>query len=343
MKRSRKFPSLLNFIRDVDHLVRETFVTRPTAWFALARSRIRNLPQTNFDLGCQFAEEQKWFDAAFRFRMALYFQPEFPKALYNLSCCYYHLGKRDKAQAGLRKVLTQTPDDDEALFMFAVVDGASLNPAHHPHIVPRSIVMQFFTPRATREAENEIDAGYQGGTATAEALKDLLPNRPLKIIDLACGVGLAAWPFLPRSEQILGVDITRTMISEALSVLSQGKRLFDQVVEGDITKPIKHLPLNDADLILMINASPFIGNLAGVFENAFALLNPEGVFALTLTGSEQVADFALNPETGRFVHSAASVKALAKTHGLETLKHTKLAIYPDTTSELLVFCKGNPA
>ena len=125
----RKRRSLKEGFAGIDVLLRETFIDRPRAFIISAQQKMNDLPGTNFDLGCRFAASGRWLDALFRFKLALWLQPNFPQALYNLGCCYLRMGKYPKAKESFLKTLRQRPNHAEAAFMLAAIDPAAVPPA----------------------------------------------------------------------------------------------------------------------------------------------------------------------------------------------------------------------
>ena len=340
MAPSRKRVSISEYVGEAEKMLRETFVDAPRAWALEAREKIRDLPKTNFDLGCMFADQGKWHDALFRFRMALYWRPDYPEARYNLGCCYFHLGKLPQAAATLKQVLRETPNHRDAIFMVAAIEPSALTPEQRPRRMPPEMVTKFFTSIAAEYNQAEAANQYHGGVAVAEAVKPLLPPAGMVVVELGCGTGIAAIPYRAASAQMIGVDVVPAMVAQA-SVQAQGdKKLYDRVVAADISALGDEVAAESADLVLLVNAAQFVGALDDVLKGVARLLKPGGLLALTLEPFSGADGFGLVAATGRFGHSAAYVIRLATPLGLTLAKQVPVSLYPETSAELLVLRKG---
>lgn len=331
--------SLMSVVAEFEATLREVFYDQPMAWVAQAREKMKDLPKTNFDLGCMFAERGMWRDAMFRFRIALYFDPAYPQARYNLGCCYYRLGQRAKAKEELKQVLREQPNHQDAIFMLSSVDPQALGPNQRPQSMPKELVTKFFTSIAVDYNQVEAENKYRGGVLVSEQLKPLLPADGLSVVDLGCGTGIAAIPFLPQARTMLGVDLTPAMTAQADAAVIQERKLYDRVLTADISALGDALPAASADLVLMVNVAQFVGALQGAMGEAARLLKPEGIFAVTVEPYKGET-FGIVPDSGRFGHSPAYVKQVGQSLGLDCIKETKLQLYPAGDAMLLVFRKG---
>lgn len=336
----RKRVSFLSMAGDAQNALREMVVDQPRQWVADARARMQDLPKTNFDLGCEFADEGKWFDAAFRFRVTLFLQPDYPQAWYNLGCCYYRLGKEEKAKDALLKALEQAPGNTSTIFMLASIDPDVLPAAKRPTRMPESLVGGFFTSVAEGYDIEEAKSKYNAGKVMYDLLKPLVGAPNPVVVDLACGTGIAARPWRAAASSITGVDVTPAMLAQADKATHAEKKLFDQVIAADVNSLPQTLVDGTADLVLLVNSAQFIGDLSGTIQNAARLMAPQGVFALTIEPYRS-AGFGVSSDTSRFGHSATYVKQTAANAGLALIKEVPVFLYPETSVQALVFSKGN--
>lgn len=339
MKPLRKRVSFVTAAEEAKSALRDVVVEQPRQWIENIRERMRDLPKTNFDLGCRFAEEQKWFDAMFRFRVTLFLQPEYPQALYNLGCSYYRMGKPEKAKEALLKALAQAPGNVNTIFMLATIDPSALPPEKRPTRMPESIVTGFFGSVAEGYDIEEAKNKYVAGKMLHDLLKPLVTAANPVVIDLGCGTGIVSRPWRAAASSITGVDITPAMIAQAEKATHAEKKLFDQLLTADIAKLPQTLPQGTADLVLIVNVAQFVGDLAGVMQGAAGLLNPQGMLAITVE-PYRTAGFGIAADTSRFGHANSYVKQQAANAGLTPVKEVALVLYPDTPVQALVFAKG---
>lgn len=338
MSLKRKRVSLAETLADARAAFRALAIDQPAAWLAVARERTRNLPKTNFDLGCDFAARGQWMDALFRFRVAAYFAPDYPKLWYNLGCCYYRTGNRVKAVEALKKALTQNPQHTEARFMLAALAPELLAPADRPTRLPPEMIREFFSARADSYDIDEAQSQYQGGKVAYDVLVPLLKTAAPRVVDLGCGTGIAARPWRESAATITGVDLTPAMLALAEKASHANKKLFDTLLTEDLATLIVGLVASSFDVALVVNVVPFLGELTGLFRNAAAALAPGGALLIT---TEPFADagFGLSPESGRFGHSAEYVTQTAKAAGLTLAKTLSLALYAENETPAFIFTK----
>lgn len=343
MKQARKRRSLNEALGVAENFFRNLFVNQPRDWLLILRERLRDLPKTNFDLGCDFAEQGQWHDAMFRFRITRYLQPKYPQALYNLACCYVQLGRTQKAREALVQVLSEHPAHTEAIFMLGAIDPSALTAQQRPSRIPLDLVTRFFSSIAENYNQLEAANQYRGGVAMAEQLKPLLPATVERMIDLGCGTGIAAIPYRAAVKELIGVDVTPAMVAQAASQTQGDTKLFAQVIEADITTPLEALPAGAAEVVLLVNVTPFLGELTAVLTNTARMLKPDGVFAMTYESYSGQAGFGLMAGSGRFGHSAAYVKQVAASAGLVAVKQGALSVYNGRNAEFLIFRSAGAA
>lgn len=325
---------------DMREALQETLIRRPLAWIGGARERMRDLPKTNFDLGCKFADEGKWMDAAFRFRVAAYFQPNYPQVWYNLGCCYFHTGKLKQAEEALKKALQQNPNQQDVLFMLATVNPASLRPEQRPQHMPAGMVNQFFTSIAKQFDIEEARNKYQGGKVIHEFAKPLVKNISPVVLDLACGTGIAARPWRAVAREIIGVDSTSAMLALADKATHSDKKLFDQLIKTDAMALPATIADGSADVVLCVNSAQFMGELSGLMQSAARVMQSDGVFVMTAEPYNAAQGYGLSAQTGRFGHSPAYVKQAAHAAGLKLVKEATVPLYADMQVQAFAFGRG---
>lgn len=336
----RKRVSIGDRLGEAQDALYDLVVEQPKAWLAQARERMRDLPKANFELGCNFAERGHWLDALFRFRVVVFLQPNYPQVWYNLGCCYFRTGRLPQAKQAFVKALAQKPGDTESLFMLAAIDPASVPVGQRPTRMPLSLVTGFFSSLAEGYDIAEARQQYQAGKVIHELLRPLVKNPAPVVVELACGSGIVARPWRAAAKEMVGVDVTPSMVALAKKATHAEKKLFDHVITADVAQLPETMTPQQADLVLLINAVQFVGDLGEVFKGATRLMKPGAVLAITVEPHSESAGFGLSRETGRFGHSAAYVKQAAAGAGLALVKETSVALYPELPVQAFVFSKG---
>ena len=132
------------------------------------------------------------------------------------------------------------------------------------------------------------------------------------VLDLGCGTGLAALPFRPFSDWMVGVDLSAAMLAQA-----RAKGLYDRLIECEV------LAFLDAEakisaryhLILAADVFMYFNDLAPVLEAAAQVLAPDGTLAFSVETQE--GDAVLLRETLRYAHGEAHVRAALAAAGLK--------------------------
>lgn len=339
MKPKRKNLTLGTMMVDARNGFLELVVDRPSAWLKETRSKLDDLPKTNFDLGCHFASLGKWADALLRFRVAAYFAPDYPLVWYNIGCCRFRMGKLEAAIEALITALAQQPNHSETRLMLAAISPASLPAGQLPKRIPADMVARYFSGAAASYDIEESKAKYQGGKAAFDLLKPLLRTPSPIILDIGCGTGIVSRPWRATAASITGLDSTPAMVALADKATHAEKKLFDQLITADVTTPVTALPADHFDAALCINTAQFVGDLSGLFANVQRALAPGGVLLLTAEPFSR-AGFGLSADTGRFGHHADYIKQTAKAAGLTVTKEASLMLYPEVSTPTYLFTKA---
>lgn len=320
----------------------EWALAKPMAWYEATKYKLEHLPQTNFDLGVFFAGQGKISDAIFRFRIAIYLQPDFVRAHYNLGCCYLRLNKRPQARQSFINTLKLEPHHEEALFMLSALDPNAVKASELPTRMPAHTVKEFFSGLTEYDAI-ETSNQYMGGRVCLELLKPLVTDKKdLHIVDLGCGTGLAVRGLRPYAKEISGVDFSAPMLQAAQSVKVGERVLFDQVIEEDLyaidTSAAK---LGEADAVILCNVAQFLGDLQFLFQALDAKLKAGTEFLLTIEPMNTSAGYAVNVDTGRFGHHPDYIKALATRTGFAVKNDGRVHLYPNLSSYYFLLTKAS--
>lgn len=339
MAEPRKKLSLTNLFPDEGGAWRVWAFDKPMAYINVLRERLKDLPKTNYDLGFRFAREDRWMDAIFRFKMVLYLSPNYPNANYNLGCCYMRTGKAAQARAAFLKALKQSPGNVDVTFMLASLDPTALPNAQRPTRMPMDMVTGFFTAQAEGYDIAEANNRYQAGKVMYDLLKPLVKTETPVVLDLGCGTGIAARPWRATASSIRGVDVTPAMLALADKATHAEKKLFDGLSTADIAQLPTEFTNGSADIVLLVNAVQFIGELSSTLNGAAQALKPGGVVAVTVETFGQ-AGYGLVSATSRFGHSNAYVKQVAASAGLSVLAESAVELYAGVPAQALIFTKG---
>jgi predicted TPR repeat methyltransferase len=157
--------------------------------------------------------------------------------------------------------------------------------------------------------------GYRGPELLHDAVRracsgKLQPFRFDLMLDLGCGTGLAAEVFRAECRRIAGVDLSPGMVRKA-----DAKRLYDEVVVGDLVPWLEARPVGAADLVLAADVFVYLADLAPVFAAAAPALDRDGLFAFTVQAHE--GEGVVLGEDQRYAHGEPYLRSLAATSSLD--------------------------
>jgi len=280
-------------------------------------------------------------DAFDRFRMVLRFDKQHINAWYGLGTCAIELGDIDTVEEAYRHVLALNPQHEEARYLLAVNVPGLLPVDQEPKYIPLALATQHFDGLADFYDAEELDGlGYEGHTALAAAIKPHLQGRTnLRMVDLGCGTGLVGLQMQQVVEHIDGVDISQNMLDlAAMRRDTMEQKIYKALHCMDLRRFLLDQPAGSVDVVTAANVLPFVGGLTPVFDGAFQLLKPGGIFAFSVDPLE-AGEFQLIPGEGRFGHSDAYIRAQAEREGFEVVEGTSIQLYSDATAMQYVLRK----
>jgi predicted TPR repeat methyltransferase len=134
------------------------------------------------------------------------------------------------------------------------------------------------------------------------------------VLDLGCGTGLAALPFRPFSDWMVGVDLSRGMLAQA-----RAKGLYDRLVESEILDFLVRETETGARYHLVIAADLFMyfDDLAPLLAAVAQVSASGGHVAFSVETHE--GDGITVRETLRYAHDKAHVEASLASAGLKLI------------------------
>jgi predicted TPR repeat methyltransferase len=134
------------------------------------------------------------------------------------------------------------------------------------------------------------------------------------VLDLGCGTGLAALPFRPCSDWIVGVDLSPAMLSRA-----RAKGLYDRLIEAEVVGFLASEAKIKARYHVVLAADVFMyfDDLAPMFKAVAQVLAPRGKIAFSVE-THDGAGIILR-ETLRYAHGQAHIRSALTGAGLNVL------------------------
>ncbi len=293
--------------------------------------KFRFVADTNYKLGCQFAEQGLYRDAIFRMKVALWFAPALPRAWYVLGSCYYAQGRTQEAVGALNQSLKLQPDNEETIFMMALIDARYLPADKRPTTMPRHMAVDYFDRMADIYDFQQREAGYVGHIVLDEALRAYVDVKQVntRMLDLGCGTGLMGYMMADVAGHMTGVDFSRSMLDRAMQRKRRdGGDLYIRTILRDIREYMHEIDRSTFDLITASHVFNFVGDLEKVFSGAARALKNEGLFAFQVE-PYPTEGYGMLPGKGRFSHSESYIRRLDQDNRFEVVEHKKEEVYPN--------------
>lgn len=231
--------------------------------------------------------------AADLFEQALERAPDWAAAWFALGEARAAAGAAPGAQAAYERALELAPGDPfGASARLARLAGAT------PQGLPAAHVRELFDQYASRfDAHLTGALAYRGPELIRAAILDRGARRFARCLDLGCGTGLAGAALADLCGEMIGVDLSEAMLTEA-----RRRGLYARLAAGDVVAFLTSEPAGAADLVVAADVFVYLGDLAPVLSGAARALAPGGAIAFTAQAIA-TGDYALLDDL-RFGHSA---------------------------------------
>ncbi|HLH95163.1 MAG TPA: tetratricopeptide repeat protein [Xanthobacteraceae bacterium] len=245
--------------------------------------------------------------AAASYRQAIKHAPDLVEAWLGLGHALRREQKPAEAIAVYRQALAKGADAQIIHYYLAALGAAAAPPA-----TPRRLVSAIFDRYSARYDRHVVERlKYRTPNLLFDLVVRSLPARDLKVVDLGCGTGLAGALFRPLAGNLVGVDMSASMLE-----LARQRGVYDELFCGELIDFLRSHRAR-CDLALAADVLVYLGDLGRLFACVHQTLAPGGRFVFSVEaaeGGELGQDFVLQP-TLRYAHSAAYLRRQAEKHG----------------------------
>lgn len=214
-------------------------------------------------------------------------------------------GQLTQAEKDCETLLAMNPDDEEVRFYLELARGNT------PKTQPASVVRSVFDGFAIHFDRHAV-AGqkYKLPRQVADLINQRYPDRKLNVLDLGCGTGLLGACLGRIDGALVGVELSRPMIEQAIR-----HGVYDKFHNVDLADALEATPDSLYDVIAALDVFVYVGDLTAAIPNAYRILRGGGHFIFSCEQSrEDEADLVLRP-TQRYAHKASHVAALCRAAG----------------------------
>jgi predicted TPR repeat methyltransferase len=221
------------------------------------------------------------------------------------------LGDSELARTDSAALLQSAPDNPEYRFWDDVAHGRT--PAHQPAPMVQSLY-EGFAPLYDQHVVGSLK--YDLPRTVGDRILQWHPDRVLNVLDLGCGTGLLG-AYLGRLQgAMVGVDLSRPMIDQALR-----HNLYDRIHNVDLREALEATPESLYEVIAALDVFIYAGDLSRAIPDAHRILKPGGRLVFSCeTAPEDGPDLVLNTSTMRYAHKRSAVEALCRAAGFASVE-----------------------
>ncbi|MBF0094512.1 MAG: tetratricopeptide repeat protein, partial [Alphaproteobacteria bacterium] len=238
--------------------------------------------EAHFNLGNILQRTNRLEEAVAHYERSLSLKPDFKGIPSNLDTALYLLasaGRREAALEGANAWARIDPDDPIAGHVLAALQGGEASP-------PRAsdgYVAALFDGFAERFDDVLAGLNYRAPALIAGMVMRETFSAAPDVLDAGCGTGQVGQLLRPRARTLVGVDLSREMLSRAA-----GRGVYDRLHRGELTAFMAAHPAA-FDVITAADVLIYFGDVAPLFSAAAAALRPGGLVAVS---AEELTDAA---------------------------------------------------
>lgn len=287
------------------------------------RSKLADIPGTNYELGLYHFYNGNYEEAMFRFKMVAYLLPTKATAYFYLGRSQLQLHHKDNALENFKKALELDATIDEArYFITKLEDPAAIE------TIPDTIIKEHLKQQEKQDESilksREIRDKFIAQSAL-QAITDKNPN--LNILDLGIASGGRAITFKAKqvAKNIVGVDLNETAIAHCSNLLIDQDKVYQNLHNESISSYLQRCVRDNSeafDLILAGDVFIYQRNLDSVFKNIAANLKNGGIFAAIYKKNNLERDSMLDLDSDKFMHADSYFEGMLAANGLRVLNKT---------------------
>lgn len=256
-----------------------------------------------FNKGAVYQQLNQLEAAISSYKQALSISPEYKEACCNLGIALQETGASEEALKYFEKALSIDPENALAKHLAASLHGKL---AKTP---PKEYVKGLFDGFAENFENILVDElEYSIPAELKSMVSQLSPeSKELNILDLGCGTGLVGECFIDIKHELVGVDISEKMISEAHKKNIYDSLYTDELIEFLLQNTKKY------DLVIAADVFVYLGDLSEIFSGVRNIIETGAYFAFSVEGLDRENEEFVLRSTGRFAHSSSYIESLART------------------------------
>lgn len=286
------------------------------------------------NIGNVLYELKRYDEALAHYDKAISLKPDYAEAWSNKGNALGELKRHDEAIDHYDRALSLKPNEatffyqkgfanialqryDSAVENFEAAIRCNYQPIEHAEYVlsalrpenglkpmPHDFVADLFDKYAERFDGHLIGELKYNTPQSMFGLLNLCTGNKFEILDIGCGTGLMGRLLKPFASKMVGVDLSKEMLSRA-----ELTSAYNQLLVGDILEFLDQCK-ESFNLVVAADVFNYIGGLDNIFKDLSRIIPTEGLFCFSVEKSESTT-FSLSPKNLRYSHSSEYIQELA--------------------------------
>lgn len=305
----------------------KSFILDLIQQFYIAIDKLKNLSETNYNLGIFHIGKGNMRDAKMRFIFTIKLKPDFALAHYHLARCYLFDLAFDKAKQELEIALSLDSDLAAAKYRLSII-----NKSVGLHPIPLQVIEEDYD-NLSYQYEDYIatQLKYEAPRLLAQKIveyfrKSEIDTEDLLALDLGCGTGLvgAYLRQIVAIKSLSGVDISRNMLDLAKELEINNEVVYDYIEERDFNalKTTK----KKYDIITACLSLMYSNDLSVIFTKLDSLIDKDAVLGLVFLESAD-KDVVFDYDNGCFAFSAEYLLKVFKKFKWEIIVQEEIKLF----------------
>lgn len=231
--------------------------------------------------------------------------PQAPEVLLGRLKAHLALGKQAEAAQDGETLAATDPQNPVYAYHAALAKGDT------PAQQPAELAQQLFDGMATTYDLHMVRSlGYRLPQQVAEKLLATRPDRKFNVLDLGCGTGLLGVSLGRLDGALVGVDVSREMIAQAVR-----HNVYDKFHTVNVHDALDATPESLYEVIAALDVFIYAGDVTKALPDAHRILVPGGTLVASFeTAPEAGNDMVLMP-SGRYAHKRSHVAHMCDASG----------------------------
>jgi predicted TPR repeat methyltransferase len=250
--------------------------------------------------GNALGELKRHDEAIDHYDRALGLKPNEATFFYQKGLAHIALNQHDNAVENLEAAIrcNYQPIEHAEYMLSALRPEKGLKP------MPHDFVAHLFDKYAERFDGHLLEALKYNVPETIFGLLNSYTANKFEILDLGCGTGLMGRLLKPLASRMVGVDLSKEMLSRA-----ELTNAYNQLLVRDVLEFLEQCK-ESFNLVVAADVFNYIGKLDHIFKDLSRIIPAGGLFCFSIEKSESPT-FSLSPKNLRYSHSSEYIQELA--------------------------------